>query len=110
MLRFAFAAVVAAAFGSAGCTGHGPVASLPSGRTIVVTTDRTFRAVGCRNDDDTAWVTFGPREVVIEPASVVIDGATVASIPEASRTLAVVEFEGRLVVQADGARVYDAEF
>jgi hypothetical protein len=99
-----------AAISLAGCTGTGAAAALPSGRTVVVNSDRSFRRVRCENSQDTSNVAIGPRTIVVGPTEVKVDGAPAATIPEQARTIAVVESDGKLYVNADGARVYEAEF
>lgn len=112
MRRFSLvvlAASVAAAF--AGCSGAGAAVGQVGGREVVVNSDRAFRRIHCENTaDSTVVATIGPRTIVVRPNEIEIDGSTVSAIPPAAKTIAVVEFDGRLVVEADRDRVYDAEF
>ena len=54
--------------------------------------------------------TFSPRRVLVGPTSIEVDGKAVATIAEEAKSVTVAEEDGRLLIEADGATVYDAEF
>jgi len=119
MRRFVLAAgclTVAALLASCSVSGVGASAggTLQSGRSIEVTSDRSFRTILCKAvGTDTESVklgTFGGHKVLIKPASIDLDGQTVATISETTRDVSVAEENGRLVITADGVAVFETEF
>jgi hypothetical protein len=111
MRRIALAACLVASLGTvAGCTGSGASLTHASGRQVVVNSDRAFRTVRCENTAEGIRADIGSRSFFVKPTQVEVDGSQVAAIPAGAQVVAVAEFEGRLVVEADRARVYDAEF
>jgi hypothetical protein len=110
MRRFALAACVLSAASLVGCGGGGAAMSLPSGRQVVVNSDRALRTIRCENTTGGVNATIGPRTVVVRPTEIEVDGAAVAAIPQDAQVIAIAEFDGRLMIEADRDRVYDAEF
>ncbi|HEX6984454.1 MAG TPA: hypothetical protein VF170_03720 [Planctomycetaceae bacterium] len=117
MRRFALAAcVLSSAVSLAGCevVVSGTGGTLPSGRSVTVSSDRPFRTVRAepigRDTESVAIGTFGPRKILVEPTEIKVDGTPVAAIPEATKAVTIADEDGRLRIAADGATVYDAEF
>ena len=113
MRRFAFAACVL----SAGCRYENIVSAsydLPSGRTVSVSSHSGFplpplRSTRLSQTHDTFTAEIGRTKVVVEPTAVMVDGTRIATIPEATKTVALTERKNRLRVTADGAPVYDGD-
>lgn len=114
MRRFALAACMVSAAGCSIDSPGGAAGTLPSGRSIVATSDRPFRTVMVKSlDGDTESIQMGtvsPGKILVEPMSIEVDGDPVAEIPETTKSVEVAEDDGRLKITADGATVYDAEF
>ena len=91
-----------------GCGESQTRTTLRSGRAVSFSTARLSHE--WRETTDTLTVRLGRRTVVIKPAGVEVDGATVAAIPETTKSVTISDRAGRLVVTADGAAVYDAKF
>lgn len=112
------ACLVLAAVCLAGCgvsmSGNGAGGTLPSGRSVDVTSDRAFRTINCGLcGRDTSLVTLGtftPRHVRIAPTTIEMDGTRVATIAASTKSVSVAEQSGRLVICADGAPVFNTKF
>lgn len=48
--------------------------------------------------------------MVVRATEIEVDGASVATISPDAQVIAVAEYDGRLMIEADRTRVYDAEF
>ena len=89
-------AVTAFSGGTAGGT-------LQSGRTVVTQSDSIY--LSSQFSTDTATITSGQRTIVVQPASLIVDGVTIASIDPAVSDVRVTVANGDVTFVADGQRV-----
>ena len=115
MHRFAIAACLLSAVGCIEVEVTGTGGTLPSGRSIEVNSDRFLRSIHCESvNSDTEAVRIASitksHKIRIEPTAIKVDGAEVATIPEATKSVLVEDCDGRLQIAADGTNVYDEKF
>ncbi|QDT52039.1 hypothetical protein Pan44_00460 [Caulifigura coniformis] len=78
--------------------------SLPSGRTLDVTSDTLW--VTARNTADTCTISLGLKKVVVEPGRVLLGEKVITQINQSARAIAVTRKDGQLTVVADGQIMY----
>ena len=89
-------ALAAISGGSAGGT-------LQSGRSVMTQSDSIY--LSSQFSKDTATIRSGRRTIVVRPASLIVDGVTVASIDPAVADVRVTVANGNVTFVADGQQV-----
>lgn len=108
--RYVFAAIFALPLLAICCllavatfSGGAAGGTLKSGRSVMTQSDSIY--LSSQFSTDTATITSGQQTIVVQPASLVVDGVTVASIDPAVSDVRVTVANGDVTFVADGQHV-----